>query len=95
MTATHALFATLLGLAPAAQAAALTCGELAGRTFGNARILETQDVSGRLPLKPRHRAWLASAFAARTLLVATANRPRGTPGPAPSPSTPTGGRRRR
>ena len=45
MTATRALFATLLALAPAAHAAALTCGDLAGRTFGDARILETQDVS--------------------------------------------------
>jgi len=45
MTAMRALFATLLGLAPAAHAAALTCGDLAGRTFGDARILETQDVS--------------------------------------------------
>ena len=41
MTAMRALFATLLGLAPAAPAVALTCGDLAGRTFGNARTLET------------------------------------------------------
>jgi feruloyl esterase len=34
----------------AAHAAALPCDKLAGQTFGNARILETQDISGRVPL---------------------------------------------
>jgi hypothetical protein len=34
MRVMRALLATLLGLAPAAHAAALTCTELAGRTFG-------------------------------------------------------------
>jgi hypothetical protein len=41
--------ATLL-LGAAAQTTALTCHKLAGQTFGNARILETQDIAGSVPI---------------------------------------------